>query len=339
MKTVNAYCLAWHINQSDAFYDLLVNPLRDYVNIRLKTWDGKSHLEEQNGSTLIFCYHPPPLEMLCDKRFHLIWIPMWDQAQYYTQAWWANLPKSLRIIAFSKTIAELAYQSQVATLCLTYFKDPSIFPPLWESKTRIALYWNRRCIVSPEFLAKFCKALQIDKLIFRGRVDPCISESLSYQLPERLGDTLIENINELPSRETFWSFLNQSNVFIAPRLAEGVGMTFLEALAQGSAVFAFNGSTMNEYIDHGYDGYLLNSHHSTLLNAMQSIATRVCYKTITKLTKKELFLYPITKYQNWQEMSLLDIAGIGHHAREKHVKGYMEWMNNIGKYAKFILEW
>lgn len=46
--------------------------------------------------------------------------------------------------------------------------------------------------------------------------------------------------------------------YIAPRVFEGIGMSFLEAMAMGRCVIALNNPTMNEYIIDGVTGILYN---------------------------------------------------------------------------------
>jgi hypothetical protein len=50
--------------------------------------------------------------------------------------------------------------------------------------------------------------------------------------------------------------LRRVNVYFAPRLAEGIGQSFLEAMSRGQCVVAPDGPTMNEYIVHGVNGLL-----------------------------------------------------------------------------------
>jgi glycosyltransferase involved in cell wall biosynthesis len=52
--------------------------------------------------------------------------------------------------------------------------------------------------------------------------------------------------------------LRSCQVYFAPRRTEGIGMSFLEAMAQGMAVVAADGATMNEYIVSGNNGFLYN---------------------------------------------------------------------------------
>jgi glycosyltransferase involved in cell wall biosynthesis len=60
------------------------------------------------------------------------------------------------------------------------------------------------------------------------------------------------------SREDFLLAIKDKAFFIAPRIKEGIGMSFLEAMAIGKIVIANNDATMDEYIEHGVNGYLFD---------------------------------------------------------------------------------
>jgi glycosyltransferase involved in cell wall biosynthesis len=47
-----------------------------------------------------------------------------------------------------------------------------------------------------------------------------------------------------------------SALYVAPRFHEGIGLSFLEAMAMGRCVIAVNNPTMNEYIIDGENGFL-----------------------------------------------------------------------------------
>jgi glycosyltransferase involved in cell wall biosynthesis len=52
--------------------------------------------------------------------------------------------------------------------------------------------------------------------------------------------------------------IKEKAIFIAPRDYEGIGLSFLEAMAMGKAVIAVDNPTMNEYIADGETGYLFD---------------------------------------------------------------------------------
>ena len=61
---------------------------------------------------------------------------------------------------------------------------------------------------------------------------------------------------------------SRANVYFAPRLEEGIGQTFLEAIRWGRCVVAADNRTINEYIIHGVNGLL----YDTLSFQRQSIS-------------------------------------------------------------------
>ena len=50
--------------------------------------------------------------------------------------------------------------------------------------------------------------------------------------------------------------LRRAGIYFAPRLYEGIGISFLEAMAMGKAVVAPDNPTMNEYVTHNVNGFL-----------------------------------------------------------------------------------
>ena len=59
-------------------------------------------------------------------------------------------------------------------------------------------------------------------------------------------------------RSTYDEALRQAGIYFAPRLYEGIGLSFLEAMAMGKGVVAPDHPTMNEYLTHNVNGYLFN---------------------------------------------------------------------------------
>jgi hypothetical protein len=68
------------------------------------------------------------------------------------------------------------------------------------------------------------------------------------------------------TRAGFLAVLNENRYFIAPRVSEGIGMSFLEAMAMGKIVIAANRPTMNEYITDGVSGLLFDPDSPTMMD-------------------------------------------------------------------------
>jgi glycosyltransferase involved in cell wall biosynthesis len=345
--TIPVYGLDWHLGQSPAQNDLLIEPLQPYVQFEQHSWDGwKLDLPEEKirKSPIIFFFFSPPPNILANPHARLVWIPMWDDVRRRSQGWWQKLPKNLRIVAFSGEVRKRAESAGLQTLSIKYFKDPAKFEPAHYDGKRILFYWNRTGLVEPGFVQDFCDALDINILLFRRNIDPRIPVHLEYSLPKKLGNTIVQEVPgiEALTRDEYLDIFNQVNIMIAPRSSEGVGITYIEALARGCAVFAFNGPTMNEYIYHKRNGYLFNSHSYTpgnLIRYHHSSLNRWIAEKKSTVTEADYPRYPITRYQNWKEITGLNLEILGSTARQEQGKGYQFWKNIIPRYAEFILNW
>lgn len=77
-------------------------------------------------------------------------------------------------------------------------------------------------------------------------------------------------------KEDYLALVKEADVFFAPRVSEGIGMSFLEALAMGKCVVAADRPTMNEYLAHGRNGLLFNPNRPVPLDfsRVEEIAAR-----------------------------------------------------------------
>jgi glycosyltransferase involved in cell wall biosynthesis len=179
-------------------------------------------------------------------------------------------------------------------------------------------------------------------MIFIRRVDPLIPSWFDYPLPSRIGNTITTQVSSdgpLP-RQDYLGLFNQANIFIAPRLSEGVGLTFIEALARGCAVFAYNAPTMNEYISSGMNGYLLPRYGSSLLRFLgERVRSRLLRYRAEWMTREPFFEHRVSEWQDWEAIGKLDLVTLGNSAREGQAIGFAKWRESIPDLARFILDW
>ena len=324
----------WHLQRSDAFHDLLVEPLTPYLDMEIKGWDGNQPIAETESLPHVFCQLLPPSDWLARIPDQLVWIPMWDSARWWKQRQWDRLPKALRVVAFSNATARFAEAAGLPTLRLKFYKDVDQFPAArWDR--RVLFYWNRTGMVNRAFLAKICAVLDVDRVLFRPQIDPRIPEMAHYIPPEHLGRARVEVIADVTTRDACWAKMREANIFIAPRLYEGAGMTFLEALAQGCAVFAHDAPTMNEYITSGEDGFLFRP-------ISRWSARGLSRRLRGRLAKFHLVNEPppneaLALAQDWDVMRTLDLHMLGNAARERHRTGFQQWQASLDTYAQFVL--
>ncbi len=326
---VVAYCLDWHVNNSAAFHELFVLPLKQYAEVTLVAWDG-SNLPHAPQSDVhlptVFCQIAPPSDVF--ERVgaaRVVWIPMWDNIREYDQAWWDALPRQLRVVGFSRAVVARAKRAGLPVLPLTFFADPREYAPaIWSDRIKL-LYWNRVGLVGPDFLRKLCSVLDAETLLFRPDLDPRIDPARRYELPGRLGRTSVQVISPT-DREGYLAHLQSANVFLAPRPHEGVGMTFIEALASGCAVLAHNAPAMSEYISHSENGFLFGG---------EAPPRRRLLGRLSGPRNETPFVLPLD--QDWRALKSLDLRALGTKARESQAQGFPRWQASLAEYVRFVL--
>ena len=114
-------------------------------------------------------------------------------------------------------------------LDLRYFPNPADFPQAYGEPKRVFL-WER------------------------GEISLSSVKSL---LPPSDGYVFdVKKANEFLPKEEYLNRLSKCEIVIAPRMKEGIGMAFLEAMAMGKCIVAHDDATMNEYIQDGKTGIL-----------------------------------------------------------------------------------
>ena len=122
-----------------------------------------------------------------------------------------------------------------------------------------------------------------------------------------------------PDKEDFFKILKASNVFFAPRLYEGIGISFIEAMTMRQCVVAPNTPTMNEYIRDGETGLLYDPGNPVSLdfsNAKQiaNNAREYCKKGYKRWIESEEelidFIYPNTTFKRkfFESKSIKDLV-------------------------------
>jgi hypothetical protein len=327
----------WHANRtSAAAYDTLLDPLEPYFNYTLRSlaWGEPCPIEwvDQGEHPIVFFYVTPPVEALRASGRAVVWAPMWDTARTFPKSFWARLPRNIRILSFSDALSQRTRAAGLITLDVRYYANPDAQPRAPWNGERTAFYWNRTGLVSPHFLTQWCKALKIDRLLFKPQLDPNLPQRLSFTLPGQLGQTRVETVPHVQNRDDYFHLIQSANIFLAPRPSEGIGMTFIEALARGCAVFAYDSPTMNEYIRSGETGVLLRSRTPKSLRAL-ALARRKLAGFGFQQPKPIFYLQD---NHSWKEMAALDLPAIGLAAYEAHQQGYARWLTSIPKMAEYI---
>jgi len=189
---------------------------------------------------------------------NIIYIPMYDEARNYNRQvirTWAPY----KIISFCRSMHEDLCSWGFNSKYIQYFPKPMVDTPSPIDIPK-AFFWRRENTYINEAIPD-----AIINTLLRGT-----GMKLHYHselLAEHIcGDMVASQSSWTADKEELVRLMQACSLYIAPRESEGIGMSFLDAMANGLAVAGANNPTMNEYITHGINGYLFDLMHPRTLD-------------------------------------------------------------------------
>jgi hypothetical protein len=156
----------------------------------------------------------------------------------------------VELVSLSRRLHQRLSSLGLSCRHLQYAPDPDLFPEVsWDRGVR-GYFWER----TPEHLdrvaaGKIFRRLGVPEYEVRSLEDQSFSEGNS---------TAVRSAAERAWHDhtTYLKYLKDFQVYLSPRRFEGMGLTFLEAMAMGMCVVAENQPTAEEYITCGQNGIL-----------------------------------------------------------------------------------
>ncbi len=245
--------------KSGDFLRELFAPHFEITNFWDDAWETDEHIPPEILNKYDYVFYEQTINSFDDLKkitAKIIWAPMYDGVDFSFSFWKSLSYFNIKAICFSKKLYDICRRYNIDAVYAQYYLNPALLKADIPTTGRHLFFWHRTGITFNK-LKKIISPNQVDSFKFRSCPDPATSkESISeddvkdYKI-KILSDTFI------PKQE-YLASLASTNIFIAPRKREGIGMSFIEALAMGQCVLAHNDSTMNEYITDGEDGYLFN---------------------------------------------------------------------------------
>ncbi|MCK9401340.1 MAG: glycosyltransferase [Bacteroidales bacterium] len=237
----------------------LLDYLRQFYDVEVildESWNGGSYPDlsfiDNSYLGVIFFQNLPTVNQFEKiKNDNLIFFPMYDSSGGLTQSWWNRYCK-LKIVNFSKTLHTKLLEWGFESMYIQYFPKPGEFTP---GNANEVFFWQRTNNININTIIKLFDQDEV-KIHIHKAIDP----NYQFCMPS-IEDEKKYNIRYsdwFETREDLWNVIKQKGIYIAPREHEGIGMSFLEAMALGKVIIAVDNPTMNEYIIHGLTGYLFN---------------------------------------------------------------------------------
>lgn len=181
-----------------------------------------------------------------------IFIPMYDAVSNLEGVNYSLFEpyRELGIVCFSKTLYAGLRERNYDAMYIQYFPKPKEIK-IW-GKVDSVFFWQRITNLNIRFLVRLLQNLNIKHIHIHKALDPNHSFIEPY-VDSKYKYTYSEWFE---SKQDMNLVMDNSAIYIAPRPMEGIGMSFLDAMASGRCVIAPNIPTMNEYIIHGQNGLL-----------------------------------------------------------------------------------
>lgn len=193
-------------------------------------------------------------KLVCRRVF---WAPMRDDVDGSARTWRRLHASGVRLINFCREAHEMFSRLGFISLYVQYWPpgQPANLDLSDAAPTGLKVFfWIRRQELGWGVLKALLGDTRPDQIVLRLAADP--GEGLTLPSQDEIAEYRIELITTWLDQAQYSALLGDCDVFIAPRRVEGIGLSFLEAMAMGKAVVAPNCPTMNEYVDHGRNGYL-----------------------------------------------------------------------------------
>lgn len=215
---------------------------------------------ETKYDLIVFFVRLPPSNQLvllnCEK---FVWIPMNDSFK-------GNLFVTLKYITYQGLDLKVVCFSRKLFGWLKFFFDCKYFQyypkPCFKRKSfgKVnVLFWVRRKEITLENVLKVINLDFVNSLLVRF----CPDVEMNFVKKD---SNKIKFVSGWLSKKKYFGLFDSCNVFVAPRVSEGIGFSFLEAMARGLIVLGNNDSTMNEYVADSVDGFLFNYKKPVCLN-------------------------------------------------------------------------
>lgn len=187
--------------------------------------------------------------------------PMYDNTKTLNSPLW-NEYKNCNIINFSKAFHKTCQDGGLSSYYIQYFPKPAEIIDKGDEKS--IFFWQRSDKITTRTLEKVIDTKEIETVYLHKSIDP----KNKFIPPSKNLERKVVYSSWFDTKEEMQKYIQKSALYFAPRRYEGIGMSFLEAMASGRCVIAPDYPTMNEYIKNGETGFLYNYKKPELLTIL-----------------------------------------------------------------------
>ena len=214
---------------------------------------------------------------------NICYVPMYDEVVSLNRSFWKGI-FPVKIISFSRQLDKILSSLNFDYFPVQYYPKP-ITPFVLSDPDQGVFFWQRINQIDWRTVKSLIRKQFLKRVHLHRAVDP----GCRFNTPSKseIADYNITFSDWFQDQEEYIAKVKDYAFFVSPRVREGIGMSFLQAMSMGKIVIAADGSTMNEYIRDGVNGYLFNPFkpHRIRLGKVASVMQNA-YETIDKGWRK-----------------------------------------------------
>ena len=269
MKTA-FIALDFHLKNTKSslfFIDILKNYIKDlYVVSENDAWEEIPKIKPDNIIIWQAIFTPEEIDSWKVKTVTII--PMYDACPHTLDFW--NKYKKYKVFCFSKTLYDLLKSNGFNTYYSQYYTEPLKDIQIQQKKEYNLFFWERSNKINWAVVSNLISNLNIKHIHYhystnikdKNDIKPTEEEIKKYN---------IVFSDWFTSQDEYKKILKNSDIYIAPREHEGIGLSFIEAMGYGCLVLAYDYPTMNEYIKNNVNGILFTDKQEPILLSNEEI--------------------------------------------------------------------
>lgn len=200
-----------------------------------------------------------PLFIAAGKK--VIVVQMYDGSAGLPDTHW-QMNRQARYLNFSTTLHGRALSLGCDSMLVRYFTDPASVKPVTDMDTLRGFFWQR--LPKSGINLPMVRRMMGNQLSHLHVHTPADDGSVFTEADLDGFECPVTHSAWFEKQSDFAAVMDNANVFIAPRHAEGIGHAFLEAMARGMVVIAHDLPTHNEYIHNWTNGILFSQGVQTI---------------------------------------------------------------------------
>ncbi len=213
----------------------------------------------------------------------VVLVPMYDDVPF-DEAYWARY-RQFKVFCFSSTLEKLLVSYGLRAWGARYYPDPAA-PTEHAWDELYAFFWQRYAYVDWKLVKKLMGETEFARINLHWT-----PEDHEAQRPpigdEELAKGKVQVSSWFKGSEEYRSCLTRYNIYFASRIYEGIGLSFLEAMAMGLCVVAPERPTMNEYIENGKSGILYDPERPIPLDFSRAREMRAAARASCELGRRQ----------------------------------------------------